>query len=178
MGHGLSNLDDALVRLEAQLAGIAAGGAGAAEGAVGAALARLRADSAALRFHLSARSGRAPIAAVLGGTGTGKSTLVNRLLGRDLSAASFKRTFTAGAIAVAANADEVPKGWLGVDHMLLSPEELPARGRADELVLVAFDSELTRKVTLVDTPDLDGDQPAHHAAHRVARRRRGVARPW
>ena len=68
-----------------------------ADPAITTAVARWRADAAALRFHLR-DAGRPPrVVAILGGTGTGKSTLVNRLLGANVSAASFRRTFTAGA---------------------------------------------------------------------------------
>ena len=31
------------------------------------------------------------------------------------------------------------------------------------LVVVPHDTDFTRRATLIDTPDLDGDQPAHHA---------------
>jgi hypothetical protein len=37
------------------------------------------------------------------------------------------------------------------------------RGQAGLLVVVPHQSDLTERATLVDTPDLDGDQPAHHA---------------
>ena len=37
--------------------------------------------------------------AILGGTGTGKSTILNRLVRHDLSAANYRRTFTAGPVA-------------------------------------------------------------------------------
>src|SRR4051812_22088584 len=80
---------------------------------------RWRADAAALRFHLNRRPGAGPIlVTILGGTGTGKSTLVNRLLGADVSAASFRRTFTAGPIAIAKTSNALPDRWLGVGHKL------------------------------------------------------------
>jgi hypothetical protein len=124
---------------------------------------RWRSDAAALRFHLQRRAGDGPtILAVLGGTGTGKSTLVNRLLGANVSATSFKRTFTAGPVALCSTADALPDGWLNVEHVTASTEQLPARGQAGLLIVVPVQSELTDKLTIVDTPDLDGDQPAHH----------------
>jgi hypothetical protein len=125
---------------------------------------RLRHDLAAARFHLRTTDEHTPtLLVILGGTGTGKSTLVNRLLGADVSATSFRRTYTAGAIAVVHAADAIPAGWLGVDATPLSSQQLPARGTPESLAVVTFDDELTRRVTIVDTPDLDGDQPAHHA---------------
>ena len=39
---------------------------------------------------------------------------MNRLVGADVSAASFRRTFTAGAIAVTSDRAGVPKDYLGL----------------------------------------------------------------
>jgi hypothetical protein len=155
-----STLDASLDALDQQLAALPAGSSG---GAVAGAIARFRADAAALRFHLRDPGDRPPIVAILGGTGTGKSTILNRLVRHDLSAANFRRTFTAGAIAVPWRRTNVPHDWLGVKQATLDAEQLPARGEADRLLVVPFDSELTRFATPVDTPDLDGDQPTHHA---------------
>jgi hypothetical protein len=131
---------------------------------------RLRADLAAARFHLKRPTGIPPLLAILGGTGTGKSTLLNRLLNADVAASSFRRTFTAGPIAVTATDSNIPAKWLGVPHVTLSTAQLPARGQLDQLMIVVAPSELTSRMTLVDTPDLDGDQPSHHAqADRVFR---------
>jgi hypothetical protein len=152
------SLENALRTLDEQLAAIR----GSSAAGVRPAIDRFRADAAAMRFHLHESEGRPPIVAILGGTGTGKSTLVNRLLNSDVSAASFRRTHTAGAIAVAADPRrQLPVEWLGVPHE--TKPDRPARGEADRLLVVVHDAELTRKATLVDTPDLDGDQPLHHA---------------
>lgn len=130
---------------------------------------RVWADVAATRFHLSGPAGK-PIIAIFGGTGTGKSTLVNRLFAAELSAASFRRTFTSGPVAVVRQAADVPENWLGVPHVPAAPAELPARGVTNTLVLVETDAPLAGRAVIVDTPDLDGDQPAHHAeADRVFR---------
>ena len=118
-----------------------------------------------MRFHLTrdARTPSPPLLAILGGTGTGKSTLVNRMLDATITATSFRRTFTAGAVAIAArHSDSPPAHWLGLDHERIDRDHLPARGEPESLAVVADDHPLLQHVTLVDTPDLDGDQPAHH----------------
>jgi hypothetical protein len=159
-------LESRVTRLDALLVsavpGVSANARAAAE--------RWRADAAALRFHLRRTAGGGgsnadapPVVVLLGGTGTGKSTLANRLLGANLSAASFRRTFTAGPVALARAADALPAGWLGVEPVVATPEQLPAKGQPGSLVVVPVQGDLTDKLTLVDTPDLDGDQPAHHA---------------
>lgn len=141
------------------------------------AIERFDTDVAAARFHLDRASSRRKtkplLVAVLGGTGTGKSTIVNRLLGAEaspLTASSFRRTFTAGPVAIAHASTKLPDRWLGIDHAELNADQLPARGRADVLSVVRSDHDLLTSVTLIDTPDLDGDQPQHHAqADRVFR---------
>jgi len=154
MASQTRKIDAALVALDGQISEVAGG-------LVAAAIERHRADFAALRFHLRDAGDRPMIVAILGGTGTGKSTIVNRLLGADVSAASFRRTFTAGVIAIVDQTRRLPDDWLGLPHA--TAEALPARGEADRLVVVEHANELTRSVVLADTPDLDGDQPLHHA---------------
>lgn len=127
------------------------------------AIARIRADLGAARFHLSREPNATPLLAILGGTGTGKSTLLNRLLGADVTAASFKRTFTAGPIAVAADASRIPKDWLAIEHSVINSSRFPVRGQPDLLMIAVAPGDITANVTVIDTPDLDGDQPAHHA---------------
>jgi GTPase SAR1 family protein len=130
-----------------------------------------RADAAALQFHLASRDTAKPITVVLGGTGTGKSTLVNRLVGSTVTAASFRRTFTSGPVAVIREGDDLPRQWLGAEHLSQTLEE-PPRGQSGAVVVVTNRESPT---TLIDTPDLDGDQPTNHAqadrafrwAHRI-----------
>lgn len=118
------------------------------------------ADAAAARFHLQpARSGPA-VVVILGGTGTGKSTLLNRLLERTVAASSFRRTFTGGAVAAAADASAVPEEWLAIPRETVT--QTPARGRVGALSVVEADAPLLSGLVLVDTPDLDGDTPVHH----------------
>ena len=151
-------VEGSIVRLDALVAGLR----GHAAGRLRAAADRWRSDAAALLYHLR-RSAAGKMLVVLGGTGTGKSTLVNRLLGKEVSATSFRRTFTSGPVAVAASLADVPAGWLGVQQTTATEADLPARGQAGALLVVSVDCGFVRRLALVDTPDLDGDQPAHHA---------------
>ncbi|WP_428939268.1 GTPase [Fontivita pretiosa] len=162
----------AAVRFESALASIddVLAGIDAAIAARYPAIERLRADLAAAMFHLRRPKDLPPLLAILGGTGTGKSTLLNRLTDSTLAATSFRRTYTAGPIAVTCNASHIPPGWLGIAHEVADTAHLPVRGRPDVLSVVLHRHPLTEHVTLIDTPDLDGDQPAHHAqADRVFR---------
>jgi hypothetical protein len=137
------------------------------------AIERFKSDAGALRFHLNGPGRHVPVVAVRGGTGTGKSTLVNRLLDSNLSATSFRRTYTSAPIAIAAKAKAVPRDWLGLPHETVT--ETPARGESGKLLVIEHPSPLTEAITLIDTPDLDGDQPAHHAeADRVFRWAQGL----
>ena len=133
-------------------------------------LERWRSDAHALLFHLRNDYRHPTLVAMLGGTGTGKSTVVNRLLEANVSATSFRRTFTSGAVAVASNDSAIPDDWLRVPRERAAGDALPAKGQAGMLVVATLANTTTEKVTIVDTPDLDGDQPAHHAeADRVFR---------
>jgi len=131
-------------------------------------ISRWRADARAAAFHLSDPHGRPLLVALVGGTGTGKSTVLNRLLGQSVSASSFKRTFTAGGVAIVSAESQIPEQWL--DLPVLESAESPARGQPEALTRVTLDHPLTRKLVLIDTPDLDGDKAEHHAqADRIFR---------
>jgi hypothetical protein len=166
MGLRFSSLDACVDAVETELAELRA----TTGGTIVAAIDRWRTDGAALRFHLNEKGTFPPLIAILGGTGTGKSTLVNRLLEGNISATSFRRTFTAGAVAIVAKATQIPPGWLGVEHRLVAAEELPAKGEPESLMVAVAPLGLAAEITLIDTPDLDGDQPLHHVqADRVFR---------
>ncbi len=127
-----------------------------------AAIERWRSDAAAMRFHLRTSEKTAPITVILGGTGAGKSTLVNRLVGSNVSATSFRRTFTAGPLAVLGSTAEIPPDWLAVPHLPAAASDLPTAGQSTALLVIRL-ADASLSAVLVDTPDLDGDQPAHHA---------------
>ncbi|MGD0769811.1 MAG: GTPase [Tepidisphaeraceae bacterium] len=163
---GIKSLEKSLESLDAKIGALRVQSA---------AIDRWRGDAAAALFHLRPKRDGPMIVAILGGTGTGKSTLVNRILEANLSAASFRRTFTAGPVAIAKIASEVPQNWLGLPHAPVPPADLPARGRADSLLIVETKHDVLNRVVLVDTPDLDGDQPVHHAqADRAFRWAEGI----
>jgi GTPase SAR1 family protein len=163
----LQKLPKLLQQLDASLAELAA----SLSAPSAALIANWQTDAAALRFHLSPSDSSKPITVVLGGTGTGKSTLVNRLVGHAVTAASFRRTFTSGPVVIINQDAELPKNWLGVEHIAAASGETP-RGQTGAVVVVVDPNAPT---TLVDTPDLDGDQPTNHAqadrafrwAHRI-----------
>ncbi len=124
-------------------------------------IARYRDDAAALRFHLERDDTKPSLIAMLGGTGTGKSTIVNRLLNQTITAASARRTFTAGCVAIVNDPADIPPNWLGIEH--ITTTELPARGEPDVLAIATLGTRHSPLGTLIDCPDLDGDHPEHHA---------------
>lgn len=127
---------------------------------------------AAVRFHAGEHP-RRPIVGLFGGTGAGKSTLLNRLAGgsnANLSAASFRRTFTAGPVAVVETQSAIDPDWLGLPHQVVANADLPVRGQPDRLLLVERNAPPFDAFVLVDTPDIDGDMIEHHQlAERVFR---------
>jgi len=86
-----------------------------------------------------------PIACLMGGTGTGKSTLFNSLAGRKISAVGMRRPCTVKALVLTANgpASELRKcPFLNLD----------TEGNAE---LIIDDRPRSASIVLVDTPDFD-----------------------
>lgn len=97
-----------------------------------------------------ARDAGAPLVAILlGSTGSGKSSLLNALVGRDLSPSGVLRPTTRRPVAVAHPDDA--RGEL-----------LPGLAARDELELVA-DPAIGRGLVLVDAPDFDSVELANRA---------------
>src|SRR5437763_15415510 len=120
-----ARLEPLLARLDTLLGAVTANLSAAGRATVE----RWRADAAALRFHLRPPTSGPLLVTVIGGTGTGKSTLVNRLLDRTVSAASFHRTFTSGPDAVTRHPAALPDGRPGNEHVPVAADQLPAPGR-------------------------------------------------
>jgi hypothetical protein len=158
MRRGSDRLNRQLADVDAKLASLR----GTLGADVAPAVDRWRHHAAALRFHLAHPPARPLPVVVLGGTGTGKSTLVNRVLDGDISATSFRRTFTDGPVAVVSSTNSLPAEWSGLMHLHAAAGDLPVRGEGEHLTIVAVAHELTGAITLVDTPDLDGEERYHH----------------
>lgn len=100
----------------------------------------------------------APLLAVLGGsTGSGKSTIVNSLVGREVSAAGVRRPTTNAPVLVCHPGDRAAFDGDGV------LPDLPrvSGGDADGLRVVA-DEAVRPGLALLDSPDIDSVAVAHH----------------
>ena len=114
---------------------------------VGAA-ARVRDDVAQRRGY----PGDLYVLAFAGGTGVGKSSLLNALAGADLSSAGPRRPTTTGAIA-----------WVPADRVDDAAPLLEWLGGADLVAHDVQDAGLPRSVAVLDLPDLDSIEPSHAA---------------
>jgi hypothetical protein len=125
----------------------------------------------ALLFHLKRPEGSIELVGIFGGTGTGKSTLVNYLLKAEITATSMRRTFTTGPVAVVHDQQSLPADWLGIEHRTIADTDWPARGEMQTLTVAQLQQPPTEHwPVVIDTPDIDGDEPAHQAeADRVFR---------
>lgn len=123
---------------------------------------RVRDELKVVRFHLNRQPDDPSVICLLGGTGIGKSTLMNRMMDAQVSASSFRRTFTGGVIVVGSSGMTLPAGWL-LDQHDLSCGEQPLRGALDAVNVVNLPTSPLTNSFLADTPDLDGDRPSHHA---------------
>jgi hypothetical protein len=118
-------------------------------------LQRSRAAVAQLDDYVLPRLGRldAPLLAVIGGsTGAGKSTLVNTLLGREVSAPGVIRPTTRSPVLVHHPEDA---GWFGSDSIL--PGLARSQGSAADARTLQIVPEPTmpRGLAILDAPDVD-----------------------
>lgn len=108
------------------------------------------------------------IAAVAGGTNTGKSTIFNLLQGREVSpvratAAATRRPLLAGGPG---RTDQCLEGMLVPEFApapLESPEAVLARETPSERLFVATNPDLPERLVLLDTPDVDSIEKEHWA---------------
>ncbi|MEV5410887.1 GTPase domain-containing protein [Thermopolyspora sp. NPDC052614] len=96
----------------------------------------------------------APLLAVVGGsTGAGKSTLVNSLVGADVTVPGVLRPTTLGPTLVASPADE---DWFVAPHVLPGLPRLTGHGRGEPGALrVVTAPALPAGIALADAPDID-----------------------
>ncbi|MEJ2541765.1 MAG: ABC transporter [Gemmatimonadota bacterium] len=102
----------------------------------------------------------APLLAVVGGsTGSGKSTLVNSLVGRPVSRSGVLRPTTRSPV-LACHPDDAP--WFSDDRVLPGLARVTGDGSAAgaALVLTPVD-ELPQGVALLDSPDIDSVEEAN-----------------
>src|SRR6516225_375999 len=110
------------------------------------------------------RQSAAPIlVALVGSTGAGKSTLVNSIVGTQVSLTGVRRPTTNSPV-LACHPDDI--GWFAENMFLptlprVRQEGLARPGR-DGLLVLAASEGMTKGVPLLDTPDIDSVVRAHH----------------
>jgi len=116
-----------------------------------------------IRALVYGEASRSAWIAVVGGTGTGKSTVFNALCDHRLSATGFDRPKTRGAIAYVHKDNPVEQGFpfarIRRERIQAeSPDNLPPAGSPGELLAVEHDRAEYSHLVLVDTPDLDSHE--------------------
>ena len=99
-------------------------------------------------------------AVVLGGTGTGKSTIFNALCGKSLSETGVERPKTSGPILYAHQDRELTRGipFAGIETTVKPASQQdpkPTAGLSGRLLVLEHTREEFSHIILADTPDLD-----------------------
>ena len=109
------------------------------------------------------RSDAPLLVALVGSTGAGKSTLVNSIVGQQVSATGVRRPTTNSPV-LACHPDDI--GWFAENMFLPTLPRVRQEGRArpgrDGLLVLAASEGMSRGVALLDTPDIDSVVRAHH----------------
>jgi hypothetical protein len=110
------------------------------------------------------RQSAAPLlVALVGSTGAGKSTLVNSIVGTQVSLTGVRRPTTNSPV-LACHPDDIH--WFAENMFLptlprVRQEGLARPGR-DGLLVLAASEGMTKGIALLDTPDIDSVARAHH----------------
>ena len=110
------------------------------------------------------RQSAAPLlVALVGSTGAGKSTLVNSIVGTQVSLTGVRRPTTNSPV-LACHPDDI--GWFAENMFLptlprVRQEGLARPGR-DGLLVLAASEGMTKGIALLDTPDIDSVVRAHY----------------
>jgi energy-coupling factor transporter ATP-binding protein EcfA2 len=110
------------------------------------------------------RQSAAPVlVALVGSTGAGKSTLVNSIVGSQVSATGVRRPTTNSPV-LACHPEDI--GWFAENMFLptlprVRQEGLARPGR-DGLLVLAASEGMPKGIALLDTPDIDSVVRAHH----------------
>ena len=109
-----------------------------------------------------ASSGAPILVALVGSTGAGKSTLVNSIVGQQVSATGIRRPTTNSPV-LACHPEDVD--WFAENVFLPHPAPGAPGGLArpgrDGLLVLAASEGMPKGVALLDTPDIDSVVPAH-----------------
>ncbi len=95
---------------------------------------------------------------IIGGTGTGKSTIFNSLCNKRISLTGVERPKTKGPIAACPRNEKIEITFMKVQDMRNSEET--TEGQPGLMTLLAH--ELPYSWVIVDTPDIDSLQREHH----------------
>jgi GTPase SAR1 family protein len=109
------------------------------------------------------QSGAPILVALVGSTGAGKSTLMNSLVGKQVSATGIRRPTTNSPV-LACHPDDAR--WFAENVFLPTLPRVRQQGLAmpgrDGLLVLAASDGMPKGVALLDTPDIDSVVEAHH----------------
>jgi len=109
------------------------------------------------------QSGAPILVALVGSTGAGKSTLMNTVVGKQVSATGIRRPTTNSPV-LAAHPDDMR--WFAENVFLPTLPRVRQQGLAmpgrDGLLVLAASEGMPQGVAILDTPDIDSVVQAHH----------------